>query len=168
MKDSINEVIKVTPELKNIYDRVLEINQIRADAVQKQNQELKADMLESCLREVDMVYAEAIQLVSNKSSQNFKLLMEAYNTMKQTAEDYNNALDECKNALQEERNANRETFDNLCAAFLVNPRGAFEVVLNFIERDEKIKCSDGRENLTWTLKFSLFKRIQMAAKLIFK
>lgn len=160
MENSINEVFKNIPELKSIYNKAQGINRMRAAAAQEQDHELRADMLESCLKRLDGAYGEGVLLVAGKNDELFNKAIENFDIMEKTANEY-------KAALLEERKQNRESFDNLCAAFTVNPRSAFEVILRFIERDEKCKCPDGFENWQWGLHFPLIARLRMAWRLIF-
>lgn len=155
-----DEFLKEYPELYKFNNRLHTIAELTKDAANERDLELMRDSFETIFRMQDRLFGEIITHLTKSHTKCFDDMTDNCRRWKEIANKF-------EDALNQERNENRQIFDNLCAAFVVNPRAAFETVLRFIERSEKTEHQDGQENLSWTLKFSLPARLHMAWKLIF-
>ncbi|WP_242824883.1 MULTISPECIES: hypothetical protein [unclassified Dehalobacter] len=71
-----------------------------------------------------------------------------------------------KDKLFEEREAHEQFYDHLCFCMMVDPKGTFEMILDQVERSEKIKDQSGTA-WEWSPGFPLMARVRMAYRLIF-
>lgn len=160
MDNDILKFIEKNPNLKWLINRAETLSGYEAEIKESQNDTDKLENLEIYMHLSKSYVQKMLEFVIKQSQK-------SVDDAQELAVKYSEICEKLSKALDDERQQNREMFDNLCMAFTVNPRGAFEMILTFIERDEKSKCQDGFENLSWTTKFGLFPRIRMAWKLIF-
>lgn len=164
MDDSFESLMQYTkehfPVMGEAFDLSAEISEIEKEA---------REMPDGQERQSSF---ERLHYLDNKRFEKLAQFLTSY--CKETPKQYIGIIDKAnenseklKEILQQERQDNRQLFNNLCAAFVINPRKAFETVLAFIERDEKCNSADGYENWQWGLHFPLIARLRMAWKLIF-
>lgn len=158
--NEINELLKEFPELQRFANRMSMIAGLVKDAEEETDLTFMTDSFKTVLRLQERLHAQMLAWHSEEHTKQF-------NCMKRNCREWKELAEKYKTAVEEERQANRESFDNLCGAFTVNPRLAFEMVLRFIERDEKCQCPDGYMNWQWNLHFPLTARLRMAWRLIF-
>ena len=159
--------IDENPALKSVIDRERRLKELEETIDTAPDDEEKLYRLELFKDMAKIQYKKTVELYTKelqKENQAWeKLLQRATDNVLAWEEQYQKLAD----ALQSERMAHNEFYENICFALLVKPRSTFEMILQQLERTEKIKDQDGYENWQWSLNFHFIARLRMAWRLVF-
>lgn len=158
--EEYNDLFEEFPILHKFSSRLKALEKLKIIAREETNSAFISDGYETAMRMQECLYADMVTFVSKEHEKLF-------NGMEMNCREWKKIAESFESALKEEREANNETFDNMCALMLIDPRGTFEnIILKQVERKKKAESSDGWSNWQWTLRFPLAARLKMAWKLV--
>lgn len=157
--EEVKKLLDRFPEIQKFQEEAKTIEELVSDLENETNSKLMSDGFKCVMRLQTRLHVKMLNYYIGENSKNFnsisKLLKESQSQCQQISD-----------MLRDEKTANKEFFEQICFVMFSQPSMGYQMLLNFVERQEKIEDPTG-DSWEWALKFKFIHRIKIAFKMIF-